>query len=97
MHLLSARKVSDMADFNKGATTEAPAKQTQVWPVIGKLWATKKPGIFTGAIGIISKGTRNFENVTLKHGERIALRTNKKRDGKRDADFQICIIPSDAV
>lgn len=84
-----------MAEFNKGAATSAPAKQTQPWPVIGKLWATKKPGIFTGAIGVISQGKRNFETVSLKHGERIALRTNKKREGKRDADFQICIIPGD--
>ena len=80
-----------MAEIRSGSTDN---QKPVIWPVIGKIWKTKTD-IMTGAIGVRRNGAESFQEVVLKPGDRIALRPNRKREGKRDADYQICVIPAE--
>ena len=66
------------------AAVAAPVKQ--LWPRVGKAWInTDKKGreFITAVLN---------ETVTCPAGSRLALTANNKREGKRDADYQVRII-----
>lgn len=79
-----------MADINREAT---PATTPKFFPVIGKAWINKsKKG--TDLINIVLGNRREpFASITLKPNDKIMLRPNNKREGKKDADFQV-VLPS---
>ena len=81
-----------MADI-KPATTEVPTQK--LFPIIGKAWVNKdKKG--RDCINIIIGNRRqNIEQVgevTVRPNDKFYLRTNIKRPGKKDPDYQVCLV-----
>jgi len=57
--------------------------------IIGKLWVNSVDGSRPGAIRI----NRNLAaDIILKAGATLFLNTNKKREGKQDADFSVSVL-----
>jgi len=57
--------------------------------IIGKLWINSVDGSRPGAIRI----NRNLAtDIILKAGATLFLNTNKKREGKQDADFSVSVL-----
>jgi len=63
------------------------------WPVLGKAWVnTDKKG--RPLISLSFGNYREpFSEVVIKTGDRMMLRPNNKRPDKKDADYQICLVP----
>lgn len=71
--------------------------ETQVlWPVIGKAWknADKKGReLLSLVFGNRAGGAEQVGTITLAAGDRLVMRPNVKRPGRKDPDYQICYIP----
>ena len=71
---------------------QAPVVKTQtLWPIIGAAWKnTDKKGRELLSV-VIGNRRAPFSELTLKPEDKLMLRPNSKRPGKKDADYQVCL------
>lgn len=74
---------------------QAAQPETQkLWPIVGKAWYnTDKKGRKLLSI-VIGNRREPFGEIVLKPEDRLVLRQNNKREGRKDADYQVCLVPS---
>lgn len=72
------------------------AKTSQIYPTVGKAWInTITKGKMAGqqSLSIIVGNRReNLGSITLNAGDKLFLRPNTKRPGRKDADYQVCLV-----
>lgn len=77
------------------APTAVETQQTsKLWKTVGKAWLNQdKKGrpFLTAIIGNRTGGTEQVGELKLQAGDRIFLRPNNKREGRKDADYQLCV------
>ena len=86
-----------MAKIETNNATAQPAQATVqkpsvLWPTIGKAWInTDKKGRPLISI-VIGNRRENLGSVTLNEGDKLALRPNQQRPGRKDANYQVCLV-----
>lgn len=89
-----------MAIINKIAVQETvkAAKPQTVRQFIGKGWVNliNKPGNKYNGVKYVNITLDNtIGDITIKNGEKLILFPNKKRAGKKDADFRLSVVSNE--
>lgn len=90
-----------MAIINKVAITETAkaAKPQTARQFIGKGWVNliNKPGNKYNGVKYVNITLDNtIGDITIRNGEKLILFPNKKRAGKKDADFRLSVVSNEA-
>lgn len=85
-----------MAEIKQAAAPTAAAPVQTLWPIIGKAWKNvDKKGRELLSV-VVGNRHEPFAELVLKPNDRLVLRPNQKRPGKKDADYQVCLAPTQA-
>lgn len=88
-----------MAIINKVAAQNTTVKPQANRQFIGKGWVNliNKPGNKYNGVKYVNITLDNtIGDITIKNGEKLILFPNKKRAGKKDADFRLSVISDEA-
>lgn len=75
------------------------ASQASQREFVGKAWMNKvdKVGSPNNGVEYVNVTLdRDIETVTMSQGDKLLLWPNKKRDGKKDADFRVSLVHATA-